>query len=276
MLNRKGNGKAFVVIVASVVSIGIFVVSQLTNTTAYVATKAIPSGTKITDEYLQDGSIVAKSIPKSLTNEYTIKKFEDISGQFLKYPVGPGKTIFSFDFAGESDLRNNALLRENNLEGLTLNVADVIGGSSNITLNDRLNIYTTDKIDLSKFVDSGNQTVLLSDLPEDIKNIFVEIGGFEESDEITVGEYRYTKLLAQNVPVVEIKKDENDNVVSFTMGVTTTMAENIFLSYQTGTLAMNILPYNEDGYKQKESKGTLEFLQYGENNKEVIKDSSDR
>lgn len=276
MIKRKGNAKLLVFLVAGGVAISIFAYMQLTTTTVYVATDTLQSGTKITDDMVNKGQIVAKSVPKSLTNAASIKNFKDISGSFVKFPIGPGSMVFSYDFAKDSDLRNNEILRNQNLEALTLPVNKVAGASNALTINDKLNIYTTETISLGKL--SKNQTMLISELPTDLKAIFVDAGGFKDTDSIVVGDYKYAKLLAQNVPVVDLVRDtesKNKDITNFIIGVNNTIASNIHLTLDTGGgVGIDILPYNENSYKTKDAKGSLQYVQYGSKNNETIQDKT--
>lgn len=258
--NFKDNTKMVIIGVAGVVALGVFGYMQLSTTTVYVATQPIMSNTQITEDMLGSGIIKAKSVPRSLTNEASIKNFSEISGQFLKFPLGPGKQIFTYDFAGESDLRNNKVLREQNLEALSLFSDSVINSVGTLSINDRVNIYSIEEIDLSTF--SEDQMILVSDLPEDIQKIFVEAGGLKTDSKISVNKYKYSKMIGQNIPVVELTKDvDTGDVNQFVLGVTPNMSENIYLALEEGRLGLNILPYSEKEYKVKDSKGTLQNLQ---------------
>lgn len=271
MLKRKGNTKVAVLGVAGIVSLGIFAYMQLTTTTVYVAKESIMSGTQITEELLSSGAIIAKSVPKSLTNSATVKNFSQISGNFTKYPIGAGQMVYSYDIAGESDVKNNQILREQNLEALTLNVDDVMGGSDALSINDRVNIYGIETIDLEVF--SSEERIEIGRLPDDIKEMFIRATGYTESDTVKVGEYKVSKLIAQNVPVAEVIKDtETNKVTHFTMGVTNEISKDLFLSLEVGKIGVNILPYSEDNYKIKGADGTIESLQFVGKSSAVIKD----
>lgn len=270
MIKRRGNTKLVIVGIAGAVSLAIFSFLQMTTTTVYQATTAISSGTEITQDLLSTGTIVAKSVPKSLVNSATIKDFSDIEGKFVKFPIGPDQLIYSYDMAGESDVKNNSILRSQNLEALTLNADEMLGGVEAIANNDRVNLYAISKIDLSKFTQADMTT--LGELPETIKKMFMSALDKDESYEIAVGEYQISKLIGQNIPVVEVSKEQESNkVVSFTVGVNHTLSEEIYLSMSTGHLGVNILPYNENSYKVKEEVGSVENIQYlGKS--EVVKD----
>lgn len=262
MTNKKfkDNSKMVIIGVAGIVALGVFAYMQLSTTNVYVATDAIMSNTQITEDMLSSGLIKAKSVPRSLTNEASIKNFADISGQFLKFPLGPGKQIFTYDFARESDMRNNKILREQNLEALSLYSDSVVNSVGSISINDRVNLYSVEEIDLSAF--SEEQMILVSDLPTDVQKIFIEAGGLTTESKIGVNKYKYSKLIAQNIPVVEVVKDiDTSDVNQFVLGVTPNISENIYLAVENGKLGINILPYNEKEYKVKDSKGTLQNLQ---------------
>lgn len=245
---------------------------QLSTTTVYVATQAIMSNTQITEDMLGSGIIKAKSVPRSLANESSIKNFSEISGQFLKFPLGPGKQIFTYDFAGESDMRNNSILREQNLEALSLFADSVINSVGSVSINDKVNLYSIEEIDLSTF--SEEQMILVSDLPEDVQKIFIEAGGLKPESKIGVNKYKYSKMIAQNIPVVEVTKNvDTGEVNQFVLGVTPSISENVYLAIDEGKLSFNILPYSEKEYKIKDSKGTLQNLQIvGEKNNDKTKD----
>lgn len=258
--NFKDNTKMVIIGVAGVVALGVFGYMQLSTTTVYVATQAIMSNTQITEDMLGSGIIKAKSVPRSLTNESSIKNFSEISGQFLKFPLGPGKQIFTYDFAGETDMRNNTILREQNLEALSLHSDSVINSVESLSLNDRINIYSIEEIDLSTFTEE--QMILVSDLPEDVQKIFIEAGGLKPESKIGVSNYKYSKMIAQNVPIVEVTKNvDTGEVNQFVLGVTPSISENIYLVMDEGKLSFNILPYSEKEYKIKDTKGTLQNLQ---------------
>lgn len=269
MRKRRGSSKMIVIGVAAGVAIAIFGYLQLSTTTVYQATTAIPSGTEITQDMLSSGTIVAKSVPNSLANSASIKDFSDIEGGFVKYPIGPDQIIYSYDMAGESDVKNNKILREQNLEALTINADEVLGGVEAIANNDRTNIYAISTVKLSIYTDAD--TITLGELPDELKETFMKATGKSEEDSIAVGDYKISKLIAQNVPIVEVNKDnESNKVVSFTIGVTDEISQNIYLSMETGNLGINILPYSEKNYKVKSGTGAIESIQYlGES--EVIK-----
>lgn len=270
MLKRRGNTKLIIIGIAAAVSLGIFAYLQMTTTTVYMAKTAINSGTQITQDLLSSGTIVAKSVPKSLVNSASIKNFDDINEKFVKFPIGPDQLIYSYDMAGESDVKNNSILREQNLEALTINADEILGGCEALANNDRVNIYAIETIKLSTFTEADMITI--GELPDNLKNIFMEATGKSEGEQIAVGDYKVSRCVAQNVPVVEVNKDnETNKIVSFTVGVTNSISQNIYLSMETGSLGVNILPYSENTYKVKEGSGTVESLQYL-GSSEVIKD----
>lgn len=271
MISKRGNAKIATLLIAGAVSLGIFGYMQLTTTTVYVCDGVITAGTQITEDLLSDGTIIAKSVPKSLTNEGSIKNFNDVKGEFAKYPIGPGKMLFSYDIAGETDIRNNPIIRNQNLEALTLKIDSVIGASDALRANDRVNVYTIQEVDLSKYTEDS--FVEVGKLPDNIKELFITLGDFSETDKVATGEYQYSKLLAQNIPVIDVVADLESSVsTDFVIGVTADMTESILLAMKTGSIGMNILPYSENGYKIKESKGSIQYIQVAKES-EIIKDT---
>lgn len=258
--NFKDNTKLVIIGVGALVALGVFGYLQLSTTTVYVATDSIMSNTQITEDMLSSGLIKPKSVPRSLANEASIKNFSDISGQFLKFPLGPGKMIFTYDFAGDSDMRNNKILREQNLEALSLHADSVVNSVASLSINDKVNLYSVEEVDLSAF--SEESMIEVSALPEDIQKIFIEAGGLTPQSKIAVSKYKYSKMIAQNIPVVELSKDtDTGSVNEFVLGVTPEISENIYLAIDNGALGLNILPYSEKEYKVKNSKGSLQNLQ---------------
>ena len=196
-----------------------------------------------------------------LANASSIKNFEDIKGKFLKYPLGPGKAIFKYDFASDTDMRNNETLIKNNLEALSINTASISNSVAGISTGDNINLYSVETIDLKVF--TKESMIEISKLPADIQKIFKDAGNLKDADQINVGTYKYSKLIAQNLPVVDVKKDkETQKATSFTIGVTPKQSEETYLAMDGGKLGVNILPYSEKAYKEKTSTGELQNLQF--------------
>ena len=253
--------KVVVFVVAAAVSIGVLAIQTLSSTSVYVATSNISSGKPITESMLSDGTIKKVSVPRALANASTIKNFEDIKGKFLKYPLGEGKMIFKYDFSSDSDMRNNEVLIKNNLEALSLNASSITNSVNSISNGDNINLYTVETIDLKTF--SKESMIEVSKLPADIQKIFKEAGNLTDTDQINVGTYKYSKLVAQNLPVVEVKKDaDTQKVTQFTIGVTPKQSEEAYLAIESGKVGVNILPYSEKTYKEKDSTGSLQNLQF--------------
>lgn len=261
MAKAKDGLRVIVFIVAGVVALGVFSFMSLSSTGVYMATTVLQPGTKITEEMLNDGTIKKVSEPRSLINEDTITNFEDINNKYIKYPVGPGKVIFGYDFAAENDIRTNKTLQSQNLEALSLNADSIVNSVSNLNTEDKVNIYTVEQIDLKTFTNEG--MIEIAKLPADIQTIFKEAGNLEESDQVSVGTYKYSKLIAQNIPVVSISKNsETNKVTTFTLGVDPDIAEDTYLAIESGKVGINILPYTDKSYKEKVSTGTLQNLQF--------------
>lgn len=262
--NRKGNSNSIIIVVfvAAAVAIGLFVYLNLNTTTAFIAEGVIQSGTKITQDMLTDGTIVMKEIPKSLANEYLITDFDEINGMYVKDSLKPGKPIFSYDIAKTGDLRNNEILTTYDLEAVTLTSEQITGLSDAVNKNDKVNVYGTYEYSFKNLKDAfGGQGFPVSALLPELQQVFFA-NGFKPTDVITADEVTVTKLLLQNVPIVDVKKDEYDNIEKVTIGVEPEHAEAIYLTlHTTGKVGLTVLPYNDGNYAEKTTKGSITALE---------------
>lgn len=270
-INRKGNSILIVVLIAAVVAIGLFVYLNLNTTTAFVVQGVISSGTKITEDMLTDGTIVMREIPKSLANEYIITDFDEINGMYVKDTLKPGKIIFSYDIAKTGDLRNNEILTTYGLEAVTLKSDQITGLSDVVNKNDKVNVYGTYTYSFGNIKETyGGQGFPVSALVPELQEVFIA-NGFKPTDIITADEVTVTKLLLQNVPVVDVKKDEYDEIEKVTIGVEPEHAELIYLTlHTTGKVGLTILPYSDGDYVKKTTKGSMTTLEL--KNQGVIND----
>lgn len=263
-LNRKGNSVIIVVIIAAVVSLGLFAYLSFSTTTAFVVeNNVIQAGTKITKDMLTDGTIAMKEIPKSLANDYIITDFDEINGMYVKDALKPGKIIFSYDIAKNGDLRSNEILTTYNLEAVTLTSEQIMGLSDVANKNDKVNVYGTYNYDFKNLKDAfGGQGFPVSALVPEVQKVFIE-NGYKTTDVITAEEVTITKLLLQNVPIVDVKKDEDDDSIKkVTIGVEPEHAEAIYLTLQTtGKVGLTVLPYSDGNYVEKETKGSITTLE---------------
>lgn len=266
-----GNSILVVLIIAALVSFGLFAYLQLNYTTAFVVQDVISAGTLITEDMLANGTIVMREIPKSLANDYLVTDFDEINNMYVRDSLKPGKIIFSYDIAKSGDLRNNEILTTYNLEAVTLKADQVEGLSDSIGKGDKVNIYGIYEYDLSTIKDAyGGEAFPVSALSKDLQEIFVN-NGYKLTDEITFDTVGVTKLLVQNVPVVDVTRDDFGSVSKVSIGVEPDQAESIYLSLKTtGTLGITVLPYNDGKYVEKETKGVITTLELS--NKGTIQD----
>lgn len=266
-----GNSILIVLIIAALVSFGLFAYLQLNYTTAFVVQDVISAGTLITEDMLANGTIVMREIPKSLANDYLVTDFDEINNMYVRDSLKPGKIIFSYDIAKSGDLRNNEILTTYNLEAVTLKADQVEGLSDSIGKGDKVNIYGIYEYDLSTIKDAyGGEAFPVSALSKDLQEIFVN-NGYKLTDEITFDTVGVTKLLVQNVPVVDVTRDDFGSVSKVSIGVEPDQAESIYLSLKTtGTLGITVLPYNDGKYVEKETKGVITTLELS--NKGTIQD----
>lgn len=259
-LNKKGNSIIIVVIVAAVVSLGLFAYLQLNTTTAFVVQNSIvQSGTKITKDMLTNGTIAMKEIPKSLSNDYIITDFAEIEGMYVRDAIKPGKIIFSYDIAKSGDLRNNEILTTYDLEAVTVTAEQMRGLSDVTNKGDKVNVYGTYTYDLTEIQDAaGGAGVTVSALLPEMQSVFLA-NGYTKESVITSKEVVVTKLLLQNVPVVDVQKDEYETITKVTLGVEPEHAEAIYLTLQTGNIGLTVLPYHDGDYVEKETKGSVSF-----------------
>lgn len=262
LLNRKGNSIIIVVVIAALVAFGLFAYLQLNNTTAFVVESSISRGTVITRDMLTDGTIVMKEIPKTLANDYLITDFEEMDGMYVRDTLKPGKIIFAYDLASSGNLRSNEILTTYNLEAVTLRAEQVQGLSDIIDKGDKVNIYGTYEYDLSNIKDiHGGLSFPVAALNKELQEIFLA-NGYQLEDEINSDAVTVTKLLLQNVPVVDVTRDEYDSIVKISIGVEPEHAEAIYSTLQTtGSVGITVLPYNDGNYVEKETKGTISSLE---------------
>lgn len=262
LLNRKGNSIIIVVVIAALVAFGLFAYLQLNNTTAFVVESSISRGTVITRDMLTDGTIVMKEIPKTLANDYLITDFEEMNGMYVRDTLKPGKIIFAYDLASSGNLRSNEILTTYNLEAVTLRAEQVQGLSDIIDKGDKVNIYGTYEYDLSNIKDiHGGLSFPVAALNKELQEIFLA-NGYQLEDEINSDAVTVTKLLLQNVPVVDVTRDEYDSIVKISIGVEPEHAEAIYSTLQTtGSVGITVLPYNDGNYVEKETKGTISSLE---------------
>jgi hypothetical protein len=262
-LNRKGNSVIIVVVIAAVVALGLFAYLNFNTTTAFVVQNGvIQSGTKITQEMLTDGTIAMREIPKSLANDYIITDFDEINGMYVKDVLKPGKIIFSYDIAKSGDLRNNEILTTYALEAVTLTSEQITGLSDVANKNDKVNVYGTYNYSFKNLKDTfGGQGFPVSALVPEIQEVFIA-NGYKPTDIITAEEVTITKLLLQNVPIVDVKKDEYDTIQKVTIGVEPEHAEAIYLTlHTTGRIGLTVLPYSDGNYVEKNTKGSITTLE---------------
>lgn len=262
LLNRKGNSIIIVVVIAALVAFGLFAYLQLNNTTAFVVESSISRGTVITRDMLTDGTIVMKEIPKTLANDYLITDFEEMNGMYVRDTLKPGKIIFAYDLASSGNLRSNEILTTYNLEAVTLRAEQVQGLSDIVDKGDKVNIYGTYEYDLSNIKDiHGGLSFPVAALNKELQEVFLA-NGYQLEDEIDSDAVTVTKLLLQNVPVVDVTRDEYDSIVKISIGVEPEHAEAIYSTLQTtGSVGITVLPYNDGNYVEKETKGTISSLE---------------
>jgi len=263
IFDKRGNSVIIVVIIAAVVALGLFAYLQLNTTTAFVVQNAvIQSGTKITQDMLTDGTIVMKEIPKSLSNDYIITDFDEINGMYVKDSIKPGKIIFSYDIAKSGDLRNNDILTTYDLEAVTLNADQMTGLSDVANKGDKVNVYGTYTYDFGSLNDAyGGQGFPVSALVPEVQKVFIA-NGYKPTDLINADEVTITKLLIQNVPIVDVKKDEYDIIQKVTIGVEPKHAESLYLTInKTGKIGLTVLPYNDGNYVEKDTKGSISTME---------------
>lgn len=262
LLNRKGNSIIIVVVIAALVAFGLFAYLQLNNTTAFVVESSISRGTVITRDMLTDGTIVMKEIPKTLANDYLITDFEEMNGMYVRDTLKPGKIIFAYDLASSGNLRSNEILTTYNLEAVTLRAEQTQGLSDVVDKGDKVNIYGTYEYDLSNIKDiHGGLSFPVAALNKELQEVFLA-NGYQLEDEIDSDAVTVTKLLLQNVPVVDVTRDEYDSIVKISIGVEPEHAEAIYSTLQTtGSVGITVLPYNDGNYVEKETKGTISSLE---------------
>lgn len=268
--NRKGNSIIIVVIIAAVVALGVFAYLQFNTKTAYVVNGTIPQGTRITQDYLSNGTISLTEVPNSLVNHYLVTDFSEINGMYVKDTLKPGKIIFTYDIASSGDLRNNEILTTYSLEAVSIKANQLQGLTSDVNKGDKMNVYGTYTYDFGALQEYlGTVGVPVKDLLPEIKEVFLA-NGYTEEDTVMADEVVISKLLLQNVPVVEVVKNDYNEIVEVTIGVEPEHAEAIYLTMETGKLGFTVLPYTDGDYVEKETKGSISMTEL--KNKDTIND----
>lgn len=282
LINRKGNSKSFIVVMmlAIIVAIGTFVYLKTNDVKVYLANDVIPAGTKITSDMLVDGTILVREVSASLTNKYVISDFKEIEDFYVKETLRPGKIIYSYDMAKEENLRSNEILTAYDLEAVTIDVGHQEGISHAANKGDKVNVYGTYVYDLSPLFeislmedeDGEIQEIAgipVSFLPIEFQEVFYE-NGYDEDYLINSKDITITKLLLQNVPIVDVRKNDQGKIEDVTLGLEPEHAEAIYLTLRTGRIGLSVLPYVDGNYIEKETKGSISFGEL--RNKGIIND----
>lgn len=282
LINRKGNSKSFIVVMmlAIIVAIGTFVYLKTNDVKVYLANDVIPAGTKITSDMLVDGTILVREVSASLTNKYVISDFKEIEDFYVKETLRPGKIIYSYDMAKEENLRSNEILTAYDLEAVTIDVGHQEGISHAANRGDKVNVYGTYVYDLSPLFeislmedeDGEIQEIAgipVSFLPIEFQEVFYE-NGYDEDYLINSKDITITKLLLQNVPIVDVRKNDQGKIEDVTLGLEPEHAEAIYLTLRTGRIGLSVLPYVDGNYVEKETKGSISFGEL--RNKGIIND----
>ena len=282
LINRKGNSKSFIVVMmlAIIVAIGTFVYLKTNDVKVYLANGVIPAGTKITSDMLVDGTILVREVSASLTNKYVISDFKEIEDFYVKETLRPGKIIYSYDMAKEENLRSNEILTAYDLEAVTIDIGHQEGISHTANRGDKVNVYGTYVYDLSPLFeislmedeDGEIQEIAgipVSFLPIEFQEVFYE-NGYDEDYLINSKDITITKLLLQNVPIVDVRKNDQGKIEDVTLGLEPEHAEAIYLTLRTGRIGLSVLPYVDGNYIEKETKGSISFGEL--RNKGIIND----
>lgn len=282
LINRKGNSKSFIVVMmlAIIVAIGTFVYLKTNDVKVYLANDVIPAGTKITSDMLVDGTILVREVSASLTNKYVISDFKEIEDFYVKETLRPGKIIYSYDMAKEENLRSNEILTAYDLEAVTIDIGHQEGISHAANRGDKVNVYGTYVYDLSPLFeislmedeDGEIQEIAgipVSFLPIEFQEVFYE-NGYDEDYLINSKDITITKLLLQNVPIVDVRKNDQGKIEDVTLGLEPEHAEAIYLTLRTGRIGLSVLPYVDGNYIEKETKGSISFGEL--RNKGIIND----
>jgi hypothetical protein len=282
LINRKGNSKSFIVVMmlAIIVAIGTFVYLKTNDVKVYLANDVIPAGTKITSDMLVDGTILVREVSASLTNKYVISDFKEIEDFYVKETLRPGKIIYSYDMAKEENLRSNEILTAYDLEAVTIDIGHQEGISHAANRGDKVNVYGTYVYDLSPLFeislmedeDGEIQEIAgipVSFLPIEFQEVFYE-NGYDEDYLINSKDITITKLLLQNVPIVDVRKNDQGKIEDVTLGLEPEHAEAIYLTLRTGRIGLSVLPYIDGNYVEKETKGSISFGEL--RNKGIIND----
>lgn len=259
---RKGKASIIIpLVIAFITSMVVFGYMQFNTTTAYISQGVIKPGTKITEEMLNDGTIEVKQIPKSMTNKYLITDFNLIKGKYAKYHINPGHPIYLYDIAKDNDLRTNENLVKYGLEAVSIPVNRNSGISNSVKVGDRVNIYGIYSYNINSLAttNGGYNSVLVKDLPTALQEIF-KANGYSENTRISGEEITVSKLLIQNVPIVDVEKYDGE-LKSVTVGLEAKHLELIHLTMKTGRIGFSLLPYNDNGYIEKNTKGAISTLE---------------
>lgn len=282
LINRKGNSKSFIVVMvlAIIVAVGAFIYLKTNDVKVYLANDVIPAGTKITSDMLVDGTILVREVPTSLTNKYVISDFKKIEDFYVKETLRPGKIIYSYDMAKEENLRSNEILTAYGLEAVTINIGHQEGISHVANRGDKVNVYGTYVYDLSPLFEINLMEdeegeiqeiagIPVSFLPIEFQEVFYE-NGYDEDYLINSKDITITKLLLQNVPIVDVRKNDQEKIEDVTLGLESEHAEAMYLTLRTGRIGLSVLPYVDGNYVEKETKGSISFGEL--RNKGIIND----
>lgn len=254
---RGSSGTSTITLVlAGLIAVGAFAFFTSQNVDVLVAKGDIPVGTKITSDMIGT-TIQVVSVPKDLTNEFSITNQNQIIDTYVLNNLSDGKLIFSTDIASEKNLRENKYLKELNLEAVTIERDKTTGITNSIATGDRLNLYSI--IDVSISSPEGLESVEISSLHKNIQDILIE-NGYKIDQTIGTGDYTFSKLLVQNVPVVEVERghlenEGNEDIKTISVGLKPEESEMLYLTMNTGKVGISILPFSEKDYEVEDTKG---------------------
>lgn len=265
LLKRKGSASSSTItmVIAAIIALGSFVLISSQNKEVYVAKQDIPIGSKITSDMI-GSAIVPISVPKSLANDFSITNPNEIVGRYVLNNLSDGKLVFSTDIATEKNLRENKTLKDLNLEAMTIMREKTTGITDSIALGDRLNVYSIISVDIAGPQDETSMPI--SSLNTEIQKMFLE-NGYNVEQLIPCGTYTFTKLIIQNVPVVEVERADAEmegstEIKTMSVGLNPDESEVLYLAMSMGQLGVNILPFSETEYEEKESKGGVSFAPF--------------
>lgn len=272
--NKMGNSKSFIVIIflAIALATGAFIYLKANDVKVYVVNEDIPVGTKITTSMLAEGIISLKEVPGTIVNKYVVSDFSKINNMYTKENLRPGKMIFSYDIAKETNLRSNEILTTYNLEAVTIKANQQEGIANAVNKGDKVNVYGTYNYDLSplfeaNLIEGENEEngevkeivgIPITSLSPEIQKVFFE-NGYKEDTFINTKDITITKLLLQNIPIVDVQKNEQEEIISVTLGLEPEYAEVVYLTLKTGQISLSVLPYFDGDYVEKETKGAISF-----------------